>query len=106
MQKYYYQANIAKSIAHPVRLEIINMLLKEKKQCVCMITEKLNVSQSAVSKHLDVLKKSEIVDSEKDGLRVWYFIKNKEISVIMKALDNLLIKEVENKQKIILGENR
>jgi len=51
------------------------------------------------------LKKTEIVDSEKDGLKVWYFIKNKEISIIMKALDNLLIKEIEDKQKIIFGGN-
>lgn len=73
-KKYEYHSEIIKALAHPARLFIVDFLSGGEK-CVCKFTEELGLDQSTVSKHLSVLKKAGIVDSEKRGLNVYYRLK-------------------------------
>jgi DNA-binding transcriptional ArsR family regulator len=72
------QAEIFKSIAHPTRIEILQ-LLRHGERCVCEIFPALEVEQPTVSRHLSILKKEGIVSSRKDGLKVIYTIEDKRI---------------------------
>ncbi|MFQ5904988.1 MAG: ArsR/SmtB family transcription factor, partial [bacterium] len=49
------------------RLKIVSLLLKSSPLCVSAITEQLNMSQSAVSQHLRVLKMGGWVEAVKKG---------------------------------------
>ena len=65
---------IFKAFADKNRLRIVNML-RDQPLCVCEITDILNLSQSAVSGHLRVLKNAGVVQDTKDGLWVEYTLR-------------------------------
>lgn len=65
------QSEVLKAIAHPIRLAIIKYLAQEEK-CVCEIVEYVGTSQSNISKHLGLMKRTGILSDRKDGLSVYY----------------------------------
>jgi len=60
-----------KALAHPSRLLMVEALAEGKK-CVCELQELVGSDMSTVSKHLSVLKRAGLVESEKRGLQVFY----------------------------------
>jgi ArsR family transcriptional regulator, arsenate/arsenite/antimonite-responsive transcriptional repressor len=76
-------AVLAKAIADPVRLQLVDVLRKHAgKVCVCELVPLFDLSQPTVSHHLKVLRDAGVVDSERQGLWVYYY-------VIPGALDEL-----------------
>ncbi len=65
------RANILKALAHPSRLMMVDELANGER-CVCELQELVGADISTVSKHLTVLKKAGLVESEKRGLQVFY----------------------------------
>ena len=65
------------------RLRILALLLN-KPLCVNEISEKLDVSQSAVSHQLKILRLSNLVATDKIGKNVYYKISDDHIKVILK----------------------
>lgn len=70
-EKLERRANILKALAHPSRLRMIDKLAQGER-CVCELQELVGADMSTVSKHLTVLKKAGLVESEKRGLQVFY----------------------------------
>lgn len=68
------QAEIAKAIAHPLRIAIIDFL-KDGEQCVCDIAEFVGSERSNVSRHLSVMVNADVLDYRKEGLKVIYRLK-------------------------------
>lgn len=50
-------------------------LLKDKELCVSDIKTHFNMTQPSISHHLDILKRSGLVESEKRGREVYYSFK-------------------------------
>jgi len=71
LQFYAARARIAKAMAHPSRLLILDAL-QERERCVCELTELVGADQSTVSKHLAVLKHAGLVDDRKEGVMTYY----------------------------------
>jgi DNA-binding transcriptional ArsR family regulator len=68
------QAEIAKAIAHPLRIAIVNFL-KDGEQCVCDIAEYVGSERSNVSRHLAVMVNAGVLEYRKEGLKVIYRLK-------------------------------
>ncbi|PWJ55025.1 DNA-binding transcriptional ArsR family regulator [Dyadobacter jejuensis] len=67
-------ADLAKALAHPARIAIIQHLLREK-SCVCGdLVEVLPLAQATVSQHLKELKQIGILTGEINPPRVCYCI--------------------------------
>lgn len=65
-------ADVAKALAHPGRLRILQILAQEK-ACICGdIVERLPFSQSTVSQHLKELKRVGLITGEISGPRTCY----------------------------------
>lgn len=62
---------VFKALGHPLRLKVIDMLATGDK-CVCEIFPALGVNQPNASQHLLILKNADIVESYRDGPRVYY----------------------------------
>lgn len=62
-----FYADVFKSLAHPTRLEILKILLKNKNFNCGEIVNQLPIAQSTVSKHLMILKKSNIITIKQVG---------------------------------------
>lgn len=60
-----------KAFGDPSRLRILS-LLAHKEMTVNEIVEKMNISQSTVSRHLSILKDAEIVTDRRQGQTIIY----------------------------------
>lgn len=68
-------ALIAKALADPVRLQLVDVLREHAgKVCVCEIVPLFDLSQPTVSHHLKVLRNAGIVGSERQGLWAYYYV--------------------------------
>lgn len=65
-------AEFYKAFADPTRLKIIKLLSDHRMLCVNALTNKLNVTQSAVSQHLRILRQIGMVISERRAFHIHY----------------------------------
>ncbi|UYQ92175.1 metalloregulator ArsR/SmtB family transcription factor [Chitinophaga horti] len=67
-------AAMAKAIAHPARIAILQYLVK-KNACVCGdLVEELGLAQATTSQHLKELKNAGIIQGNIEGVSVCYCI--------------------------------
>jgi len=64
---------VMKALSDPGRVKIVK-LLQHKMMCVCELRTALSLAQPTVSKHLKILEEAGLVNSEKDGLWVNYYL--------------------------------
>jgi DNA-binding transcriptional ArsR family regulator len=82
-------ASIAKALAHPARIAILQFLIKSR-ACVCgEIVDELPLSQSTVSQHLSELKKAGLIKGDIDGPSICYCIDAKAWTKARKIVDGL-----------------
>ncbi len=70
---------VMKALSDPNRVKIVK-LLQQKVMCVCELQAALKISQPSVSKHLKILEEAGLVDYQKDGLWVNYFLADGKLS--------------------------
>jgi DNA-binding transcriptional ArsR family regulator len=73
-----------KVLGDPTRTKIILALLK-RELCVCDIAAVANVSQSAISHQLRVLRNMNLVTYRKDGRIAYYSLNDNHINILLKA---------------------
>lgn len=86
---YTRKANILKALAHPLRLQIIDILAKES-ITVTELSKRMDEVQANVSRHLSILKREEIVDFDKKGVATFYKIKYDCIMNTFICLDEII----------------
>ena len=74
-------AELFKIFGDSTRIKIINILLNNE-LCVNEISEKINVSQSAVSHQLRILKTSKLVKYRKEGNLIYYSLADDHVEKI------------------------
>jgi DNA-binding transcriptional ArsR family regulator len=75
-----------KALAHPARLEIIRQL-QERGCCCCGdFCASLDLAQSTVSQHLDMLRKAGLVEYQPEGTRSRYRLNRKSFLALASAI--------------------
>ena len=97
---YEKQADIAKAIAHPLRIAIIDFL-KDGEQCVCDIAEHVGSERSNVSRHLSVMVNAGLLDYQKEGLKVIYKLKCTCIIDFFSCVTRVLKQQARDNQKLL-----
>jgi DNA-binding transcriptional ArsR family regulator len=83
-------AALAKALAHPARIAILQHLI-ELKSCICGdIVDELPLSQSTVSQHLKELKEAGLIKGNISGTSVCYCIDEKQWDKAKKALNEFM----------------
>ena len=69
-------AGVFKSLADPVRLRLLSLIASFEggEACVCDLTGRFDVSQPTISHHLRVLREAGLIDSERRGTWVYYWV--------------------------------
>lgn len=70
---YKLRAQIAKALAHPSRMFILDVL-QSGDICVCELTKMIGADQSTVSKHLAILKHAGLIEDRKQGTNIYYHL--------------------------------
>lgn len=91
-------ASICRTLAHPKRLEILN-LLRLGELSVSEIAEQMGVSLANVSQHLAMLRDKRVVLTRREGVNIYYQISNPKI---VQACD--LMREVLSEELARSGE--
>ncbi len=75
---------VAKALADPVRLRLVDVLRDHPgRVCPCELVPLFELSQPTISHHLKVLKDADILDAEKHGLFVYYYVKPGALEELM-----------------------
>lgn len=80
-EELFSLAEIFKIFGDPTRLKILNALF-EAEMCVCDISALLNMTQSAISHQLKVLKQARLVKYRREGKVVYYSLDDDHIKHI------------------------
>ena len=80
--KLYELADFFKVFADSTRIRIL-YVLKCSEMCVCDIAQILNMSQSAISHQLRVLKQMKLVKNRRDGKTIFYSLADDHITTIL-----------------------
>lgn len=78
-------AEVLKAVAHPVRLQIIE-LLETKEMCVGDIVEALGGKQAITSQQLNMMKDKGVLECRRDGTKVFYRIENKNVIKLLHCM--------------------
>ena len=87
-------ALILKSMSNRDRLMILCMLL-EKELCVSELNSCVPLSQSALSQHLAVLRKNNLVVTRRESQTIYYSIKDEAPTRIIGVLKDLYCKDID-----------
>ena len=88
LEKFEKAAFILKTVAHPMRLAIVELLTENEKLSVNEICLKLQSEQSLVSHHLINMKLKGILQSSRDGQFINYSLRLKEINNLLDCIEN------------------
>lgn len=69
-------AQVFKALSDETRLRILALLTRGE-LCVCNLTDVLQAPQSTVSRHLAYLRNAGLVSDRREGVSIFYCLKNK-----------------------------
>lgn len=81
-EKLYELADLFKIFGDTTRIKILYCLF-ESEMCVCDISTLLNMTQSAISHQLKVLKQSRLVKARREGKTVFYSLADEHVRTII-----------------------
>jgi len=77
-EKYRFHAEICRAIAHPKRLEILN-LLRERELSVGDLADLMKISPTNVSQQLAVLRNAGVVRKRSEGTKAFYRVSDRRV---------------------------
>lgn len=80
--KLYRLSQLYKLFSDPTRIKILYVLLKSE-MCVCDIAKLLNMTTSAISHQLKLLKQASLVKFRREGKTVFYSLADDHVSTII-----------------------
>lgn len=95
--QYEARARVAKALAHPSRLLILDAIENGEK-CVCELTALVNADQSTVSKHLSILKQAGIIDDRREGSKTFYRAKIRCLKGLWECIETVLRENLKAQQ--------
>ena len=78
-------SKIFKALGDERRLRIVHLLVNDE-YCVGGLAKTLNITDSAVSQHLKVLKEVNLVDCKKVGYYTHYSVKKERLDIIVNEI--------------------
>jgi len=85
---YTTEAGLLRALAHPTRLQIMDVL-RGGEACVCHIQAMLGLRQANISQHLMALREAGLVTSRKEGLRVYYQMRDRQVLNVLDGVGDM-----------------
>lgn len=88
MDPFRHSAELLKVMAHPERLRLL-AALRDGEECVCHLTALLGQRQPYVSQQLSYLRDAGLIRDRKEGLRVYYAIREPQVYELLDQVAHL-----------------
>jgi len=80
---------VLKTIAHPIRLAILQLLHQHERLSVSEICDRIKTEQSVTSHHLSNMKIMGILSASREGKNVYYSLKENSVVDIISLLESM-----------------
>jgi ArsR family transcriptional regulator len=90
---YQMQAEIAKALASPIRLRILNRIGADEVPYATLLGD-LRISKTNLSQHLAVLRKAGVLSVRREGVHVRYRLTYPEIKGLCQSMREILAKHL------------
>ena len=91
-------SDVFKALAHPLRLEVVALLLDEGELCVCHIKDRVHSEQSNLSQHLAILRQAGIVKCRRLGSNIHYAVRDQGVKGLIDAAKGLMSRRLAEMQ--------
>jgi DNA-binding transcriptional ArsR family regulator len=98
---YERQSQICKAFAHPVRIQMLD-LLGQRDWYVSELLEELGISKPNLSQHLAILRNSGAVTTSRVGKQLTCSLAMPEIKSACELIRNVLRKQVDKESKLVV----
>jgi DNA-binding transcriptional ArsR family regulator len=98
---YQRQSQICKAFAHPVRIQILEML-GQRPRYVSELLDELQISKPNLSQHLAILRNSGVVTTARMGKQLLCTLAMPEIKSACELLRDVLRKQMDEGRRLIL----
>lgn len=93
-------ARIAKAIANPHRLELVDLLAQGERSVEALATESA-LSIANASQHLQALREAHLVTTRKEGLRVFYRLSDPAVYQLVQVIRELAERQLAEVERIV-----
>ena len=80
------KSELIKGLAHPIRLCIVKGLMEEEGCNVSKMQSCIDIPQSTLSQHLAKLRNLGILEGQRNGVEVNYYVVSEDVKKIIEAL--------------------
>jgi DNA-binding transcriptional ArsR family regulator len=102
---YEVKANLFKGLSHPARIRILERLSASDELTVGQLIEETSLEASHLSQHLAVLRRHQLVSSDRRGSHVFYHLAHPEVAQMLAVARRLLIETLAS-SGVMLEEAR
>ena len=81
-------AEMLRTLAHPARLRIVDLLNTANEMSVGNIADYLELAQAAASQHLNHMRRIGLIQSDRRGKEVWYSIADRRPIALLNCICN------------------
>jgi ArsR family transcriptional regulator len=88
-------APMFKALGDPVRLRLLSLIASTGgESCVCDLTGEFDLSQPTISHHLKVLREAGLVDCQRRGTWVYYWMRPEAMRQLAGLLDTSMARDL------------
>ncbi len=91
---------VLSALAEPTRLAAMQVLADGSEHCVCELMQRLNATQSRMSRHMQVLKQAGLVVDRRDAQWVRYRINPRLAPELGRVLDAVLAASTRTEREV------
>lgn len=84
MNIYQKQAALLKLMAHPMRLQILDVL-RSGDECVCHLSAALDKPQPYISQQLAILRNGGVIVDAREGTNIFYHLADAHVARVVEA---------------------
>jgi ArsR family transcriptional regulator len=99
MKDYKLQAELCKALAHPVRLQVLDLVSKRERS-VDELVKMVGIAQPNLSMHLAVLRHRRLVAATRDGMNVYYRASHPKIAEACALIQDILRDLIERDRRM------
>ncbi|WP_329107019.1 ArsR/SmtB family transcription factor [Streptomyces sp. NBC_01439] len=97
---YQLKAEFFKTLGHPVRIRVLE-LLAEREHAVAEMLPEVGVEAASLSQQLAVLRKSNLVVTRREGSSVYYALTDPEIVELLRVARSILSGVLEGQAELL-----
>lgn len=86
METLKSKAKVLKALSHPIRLCIVKGLMQDEGCNVSKMQSCLEIPQSTLSQHLAKLRNLGILEGQRNGVEINYYVVNEDAKTIIETL--------------------